>query len=246
VVQYSVLVVIFVLAGGLGHGQQMAERFNVPFGTGVTVSVATLRVPEKAWRHFAKAKEAAEHNRLQESDRETAKALAIAPDFASAYLLRADSEVREHSFEAAIANVKEARRVEPNLMWAGVVLAGAYNGLRQYEDARQVLLHVHGAESESWQAAHERARAAIGLNDIEGALHWSEIALGVAPESFPDARLVRTNALMLAHRWNEAQRQIEVYLLLKVPQERRVEVLAVLDIVKRRAREEELQQIASR
>lgn len=242
----SVFVLAIVLADGFGYAQQIAQRLHMPSGVGSTVSVATLRIPERAWKHFAKAKVAAEHNRLAESERETSKAIEIAPDFAAAYLLRADSEVQAHSFAAAVANVKEARRVEPNLLWAGVVLAGAYNGLGQYEDAYRVLVDLHGTESQSWQAAHERARAAIGTRDLDGALRWSDVALHSAPDTFLDAHLVRANALILAHRWNDADTQMTTYLQSKVTLERRAEVSAALDIVRRRAREEELQKLASR
>lgn len=244
--QSGTLVVALAFMCGRAHGQQVAEHFRAPSGIGATVSVATLRIPQKAWKHFAKAKVAAERNLLAESDRETAKAIAIAPDFAAAYLLRASSEVKAHSFDAAIADVKEVRRIEPDLMWAGVVLAGAYNGLGRYEDSHHLLLGLHGSEAESWQVAHESARAAIGLNDVEGALHWSEIALNSAPDNFPDARLVRANAFILAHRWSEAQAQMELFLQSKMPQERRAEVLTVFNSVKRRARLQELEQVASR
>jgi tetratricopeptide (TPR) repeat protein len=242
----AVLVAMAGVAGGVADAQQVAERFRFPSGVGSTVSVATLRIPEKAWKHFEKAKDAAQHNRLAESDRETQKALVIAPDFAAAYLLRADSELRQHAYEAAIADVKQARRVEPDLMWSGIVLAGAYNGLRRYGDARLVLNGLHGPEAEAWQAAYERARTATGLNDLEGALHWSAVALDAAPEEFPDVLLVRTNAFLEAKRWSEAQAQMELYLQAKGPLDRRAEVMAMLDRVKRLAREDELQKLASR
>jgi len=234
------------VAGEAALAQQLAERVNLPSSIGQVVSVATLRVPEKAWRHFEKAKDAAQHNRLAEMDRETRKALEIAPDFAAAYLLRANSELRSRAFEAAIADVKEARRVEPDALWAGVLLAGAYNGMHQYEDARLVLAGLRGMEAQSWQAAYERARAATGLLDIEGALHWSSVAMACAPEEFPDVRLVRTNALIRAGRWSEAQSQMELYLQSKGPLERRADVMEALENVKRMAREDELQKVASR
>lgn len=242
----GVLGVGALLACVRGLGQQMAASFHVPTGSGTTVSVATLRVPEKAWKHFAKAKAAVERNRLAESDRETQKAIAIAPNFAEAYILRADSEVQEQSFEAAIADVKQARRVEPGVMWAGVILAGAYNGLHRYEEARLVLSGLHGSEAEAWQVSYEGARAAVGLEDTQRALYLSAVALNSAPDSFGDARLLRTNALILSRRWTDAQAQIEQYLQGKVPGNRLAHVQSVLANVKQRAREEDLQKLASR
>ena len=231
---------------GVACAQQTTGRFYAASGAGVTVSVATLRVPEKAWKHYAKAKEAAEHNRLDEADRETEKAIEIAPDFAQAYLLRADSLVQKHAFEAAIANVKEARRVEPDVTLAGVVLAGAYNGMHRYEEARLALGELHGSEKAAWQAAYEGARSAIGLSDVEGALRWSAVAMNSAPQGFIDVHLVRTNALILARRWNEAQEQLETYLQSPGRMEHRDDVLAALERVKTHVSEEELKTVASR
>jgi len=234
------------VAGDAVLAQETPDHFHFPSGVGATVSVATLRVPEKAWKHFDKAQDALDHNRLAESDRETAKAIAIAPDFAAAYLLRADSELRANSYAAAVADVKEARRVEPDLMWSGIVLAGAYNGMRQYEDARLVLSRLHGPEAQSWQAAYERARTATGLNDVDGALHWSAVAVDSAPEKFLDVLLLRSNALVKAKRWTDAQTELELYLQLKGTVERRADVVATLERVKGLAREDELQKVASR
>jgi tetratricopeptide (TPR) repeat protein len=242
----GILLITAEATGTAAEGQQSAEHFRVSSGIGATVSVATLRIPEKAWKHFAKAKAAAERNRLAESDREAQKAIEIAPDFAEAYLLRAQVEILAHSFEAAIESLKEARRVEPDVQWAGVLLAGAYNGLHRYEDARSVLGGLHGCEAQTWQAAYEGARAAIGLNDVGTALLLSALALETAPEGFPDVQLVRTNAFLRARRWLEAQGQMELYLQSKGAQEHRADVLVELAIVKQRIREDELQKVASR
>lgn len=240
----------WVLAGGVSgialQGQETAERFRVPSGIGATVSVATLRIPEKAWQHFAKAQAAAAHDRMAELLSETKKALAIAPDFAAAYLLRAEAELRSRQYDAAIADAREARRAEPDAMWSGVMLAGAYNGLKQFDDARQVLAGLRWPEANSWQAAYEGARAATGLHDVDSALRLSAAALEAAPENFSDVRIVRINAFLQAKRWPEAQEQMELYLQSKGPQERRSEVLAALDHVKRLAADEELRKVAER
>lgn len=235
-----------VLSAVGARAQQMPQRFNVPPSAGATVSVATLRVPDKAWKHFAKAKSAAEHNRPDESSREIAQALAIAPDFAAAYLLRADLQVKQHAFAEAIDSVAQARRSEPEIPLAGILLAGAYNGLHRYSDAILVLEKLHGAEAQSWQATYERARAATGLSDIDEALRYSARALESAPEHFPDVYLVRANALMLAHRWTDAEVQLQTYLTASGPILHRDEVSTALIAVHERIRERDLANVASR
>lgn len=229
--------VAVVLCGAL-NAQQTAmtpiERADI----GSTVSVMELRIPGKAWDHFEKAKKLAGHNRLAESDVESEKAIAIAPDFAAAYLLRGSAEIQEHNFAAALVSISEARRIEPEALWAGVLLAGAYNGLNRYIEAEAVLDALQGQEAQSWQFDYEHARAAIGLTDASAALRWSALAVDAAPDSFADALVVRANSLVLAGRWREAESYLEADLHAKGPQRHRPEVLAALYDVHRRAREE--------
>jgi tetratricopeptide (TPR) repeat protein len=194
-----------------------------------TVSVATLRTPEKAWTHFERAQEAMQANRTKDFERETSKALAVAPNFAAVYLLRAIHEVNGHQFEAAIADVEQAQRAEPGVAWAGVILAGAYNGEHRWAEAVMILENLHGAEADTWQARYERTRAAIGSRDVEGALHWSEQAMAMAPANFAEVHLLRANALSLARRWPAAIREMETYLDAGQSQKHREEVLAMLE-----------------
>ena len=151
-----------------------------------TVSVASLRIPQKAWAHFERAKAAADRNRPAESERESAKALQIAPQFAEVYLLRASQQIRAHDFEGAVASAQSAQRAEPGVMWLNIVLAGAYNGLQRYGDALRALREARPDEADTWQAKYEAARAETGLGHVEEALRLSAEALNSAPEKFAD------------------------------------------------------------
>jgi len=199
-----------------------------------TVSVATLRIPQEAWKHFDRAKAAAEHHRDEEFERESAKALQIAPEFAEMYRLRATVQLGAKQYEAAIASVQAALRADPGTLWTNVMLAGAYNGLHRFHDALLVLDAQRGREAESWQAMYERARAEIGAHEAASALHWSARMLEAAPKEFADAHLVRANALILGERLSEAAGQLEIYLSSKGFQQHRPEVLALRDLVNSR------------
>lgn len=221
------------LAGtaGIAAGQSVAMGMVPRMLPGAlpTVSVTTLRIPEKAWTHFERALEAMQAKRMEEYERETAKALAIAPAFAELYLLRAIHEVSEHQFDAAIADVEQARRAEPGVSWAGVILASAYNGEHRWADAVVILDNLHGAEADTWQARYERTRSAIGGRDVEGALHWSEQVVLMAPANFAEVHLLRANALSLARRWPAAITEMETYLDAEQPQPHRAEVQAMIE-----------------
>jgi tetratricopeptide (TPR) repeat protein len=208
----------------------------LPGSTLPTVSLASLRIPERAQEHFANACDAYEARRYDEMDRETARALDLAPNYANVYLLRAERDNAEHHYEDAIAEVLEAQRLEPGVGWAGILLAGAYNGLHRWNDALAILDNLRGAEAETWQAHYERARVAIGLGDIAGGLHWSELALATAPPDIAEVHLVRANALDLAERWSAAAAEIETCLALDKSAAHRPGVLAMLADMRQRAR----------
>ena len=192
------------------------------------ISVASLKVPAKAWKHYAKAQAAARAKHEDQCAEEIDKALSIAPRFAEAYLWRAARGVAEKRFQAAIDDALLARQIEPSIAWSQTLLAGAYNGLERYHDADVLMENLQGDEANSWQAKYEMARAQVGLGNVEGALHWSELALAKAPPSFSDAHLLRANALQLAHRWQDAMVQMEAYLATDAPENRRTVVLAAL------------------
>ncbi len=243
-------VIIVVLTGvaveGMGAQELRQPRFDLPSGSGATVSVATLRVPDKAWRHFTRAESCLEHNRTGEADSEALKAIEIAPNFAAAHLLRANLAMRAHNFAGAIESATLARRLEPDLPTAGILLAGAYNATSRYADAEVVLENLRGSEAESWQAWYERARAATGLHDPDAALHWSLRALDATPASFADVHLIRANALMLARRWSEAAAQMQAYLTHEGPLTHRDQVLAALSVIQGRIATDEFANTSSR
>ena len=179
---------------------------------GTTVSVAGLRIPEKAWEHYRKARAAALANNESDFNRETTAALTVEPRFAALYVLRASRKVRVSDFEPAIEDLQRARQIEPNVAWAGISLASAYNGLHRYVDAYYVLTGLRAPESTTWQAAYELARSATGRADAMDALHWSAITLKIAPPQCVEAHLLRANALQLAGRPAEAAHELRLYL----------------------------------
>ena len=194
-----------------------------------TISVATLSVPGKAWKHFEKARHAAHEQNEQACMQEIQKALELAPRFAEAYLLRADREVTAGHPQAAVSDVLMAQSIDPSIPWSKTVLAAAYNGLARYSDALLLLNNLPGREADSWQAKYEMARADVGRGDVEAALRWSAAALTAAPPAFVDVHLLRANALQLAHRWQEATEQMEAYLASSGPQIHRNQVLSALE-----------------
>jgi tetratricopeptide (TPR) repeat protein len=236
----GVFVAVFVTASAGQAGGQVAsgEGHTYTYRGPATISVATLRIPASAWKHFEKARLLAVKHRPAESEKESAKALAIAPTFAAAHILQASQQLALKDYTGAIANVDAARKSEPDAQWSGLILAGAYNSLHRYGDAMDVILGLDGSEAESWQAKYEHARAAIGLGDVDEALKWSSEAYETAPRDFTDAILMRANALMLAKHWAEASDKLYAYLAKPGSQPHREDAQTALDRVTQRMKAE--------
>ncbi|MBB5057576.1 tetratricopeptide (TPR) repeat protein [Granulicella aggregans] len=231
--------VLVISSSGVALGQVTPGEWHTYTYRGpATISVATLKIPASAWRHFEKARSLALKHRAAESETESGKALAIAPTFAAAHILQASQQLALKDYAGAIANVDQARKSEPDAQWSGLILAGAYNSLRRYGDAMEVILSLDGSEAECWQAKYEHARAAIGLGDVDEALRWSSAAWEAAPHNFSDAILMRSNALILAHHWTEASDKLYAYLAMPGAQPHREEARAALDNVTQRMKAE--------
>ena len=236
----GVLAAVFAIASeGLAGGQVApGEGHTYTYRGPATISVATLKIPATAWKHFEKARSLAVKHRPAESEKESEKALAIAPTFAAARILQASQQLALRDFTGAIESVDRARKSEPDAQWSGLVLAGAYNSLHRYGDAMDVVLSLDGSEAECWQAKYEHARAAIGLGDLDEALKWSSDAWEAAPHDFTDAILMRANALMLAKHWAEASDKLYAYLARPGAEPHREEAQAALSRVTQRMKED--------
>ncbi len=212
------LVVLLVLGsaplrGAAESGDQPIQRQ----ASSATVSVSSLAVPRKARKAYEQARDAARAQRDEEFERKISKALSLYPSFAEAYLLRADRENARGLHDAAIEDAQRARDLDPALPFVAVVLASAYNGKQQYVQAAVALAALRSTDANSWQAQYEMARASVGRGDVQGALHWSRLALQAAPQTCIDAHILVANALTMAHRWKEARAEFETYLASKGP-----------------------------
>lgn len=178
----------------------------------VSVSVKELRIPQKAWQHFAKARAAAVAGQDELLEREANLALAIDPRFAEVYLLRATRQVHTLQYAAAVESIVAARRIDPEVAWSSTIMASALSELHRYNEAAAEMDRAWGAELESWQWKFEKAREEIARRNVAGALHWSELALATSPAGCTDAPLLRANAFQLAGRREEAVAQMEAFL----------------------------------
>jgi len=215
-------------------------------GNNNTISVVSLRVPEKAREHFERARKAVLEGSDSDFDREITKAIALEPNFAEAWLLRAVHDVKLHQYDDALAHALEAQRIDPSVRGITVVRASACNGLHRFTEAESLLKSLPPAESATWTAHYELTRTMIGLGKVDEALEASALTLQSVPEGWLDnAHLLRANALQLAHRYQEAIIQLQAYLDSPRSQPLRARVMEVLQNDRQSLTQDEVSSIST-
>jgi tetratricopeptide (TPR) repeat protein len=224
-----------------------AQSVTEQFAPGLSVSVASLMVPEKAREHLAKARVAATHQKLDEFRKEITLALAVYPRYSEAYVLQSTLEITLHHYDKALEEANTALALDPNVPWATIIRASACNGLHRYAEARILLENYNPIQGPHWAVLFEQTRAAVGLRDPEAALTLSAETLTFVPESWLDnAHLLRANALQINHRFKEAIHEYEAYLASPRPQPLRVVVLDMLQRTQQTLSQPEVATLTSR
>jgi hypothetical protein len=165
----------------------------------------------KAESHYLAARTAALDHHSEVYASESAKALALDPEAAEVFLLRATQEVAAADYSSALWDVDRAELLNPKIAYGQTVRASVLNGMRLYEDAFLLLRSVQGPEAGNWQTIYERSRAEVGMGNLHGSEFWSQRTLAAAPQGFGEAHLVRAKALEIASRWDEANAELSVY-----------------------------------
>jgi hypothetical protein len=192
--------------------QHLAELTPVSLAAGPRPRMRReSRAAIEAQRHYRAARTAALAHQVESSARECAQALALAPSAAEIFLLRATQEIAAGRFDQALWNVARAQVLRPGIAFGETIMASIFNGMRRYEDAFLTLRGLEAPEGGSWQAIYERARAEVGMGNLQGSDLWSQRAVAAAPATFAPAHLVRGQALALATRWEEARAELTRY-----------------------------------
>ncbi len=150
-----------------------------------------------------------------QAERDAEKAIAADAKFSDAYALAATAQLSQRKFEQALNSAQMALTTDPSNEKAYVILATADNYLGQYEDAAAALGHVKQDSATWWQISYQLARADAGLNDVQGALNWSNRAALQAPQDFAPLHLLHASALLAIAQYKQAADELEVYLKLE-------------------------------
>jgi tetratricopeptide (TPR) repeat protein len=180
-------------------------------GSGNTVSVNSLRVPEKARELFQKAQDSFHKNKLEDAWNHTEKALAIVPTYAQALTLRGllrlnrgDKAGGEQDLQASIKN-------DSNYPLAYFAMGAVLNTDGRFDDAQRTLEQGLRIDPASWQGYFELSKAMMGKSDYRNALKAVVKAESLGAQYAP-VHLVKAHALLGLKFYDEAATEFERYL----------------------------------
>ena len=177
-----------------------------------TVSVAQMKIPDKARDAFHKAQKAFEKQKMEDTLKEVQEALAIAPKFADALTLRALVKLDEQKTDDAIIDLESAVQDDNNYAMAYMVLGSAYNAKQRFDDALRVLDRGVTLQGNAWQGYFEMAKAYLGKRDLTNAMKEVNRAGDLAPSDYAPVHLVRANIYLALSNFSDAMSELETYL----------------------------------
>jgi Putative Zn-dependent protease, contains TPR repeats len=131
-----------------------------------TISVAQLKVPEKARDENKKAREAMQKHDVAGAWKHVNKALQITPQFAAALTTRALLELDDNKSDSAIADLEQAVKLDAGYGLSFLVLGAAYNQRLHFDDAIRALDHGVALMPNYWQGYFELGKSYLGKNDL--------------------------------------------------------------------------------
>ncbi len=185
---------------------------SVPGGSSASVSVAEMKVPDKARKEFSKGQEFFSRGDIDEARKHAERALKIYPGYAAALTLRGILDLQEHKNEDARVDLEKAIEVDPNYGMGFIALGSDYNMLDRYDDAMRVLNRGISLSPNSWQGYFERARTFLGKQLFANALNDLNKTAQFIVRDFPQVHLLRANALSGLHNYEGAEHELQSYL----------------------------------
>ncbi len=190
---------------------RLPSEVNTPVPPGSAVSVADLKVPDKARRALEKAQEKLRKHDLEEASRRVDEALKIDSNYSAAYQLRGLLNLTQQHVADAITDLEHAVKLDSGNAVAHIILGAAYNSSKQYKDAAHSLEAALPLAANAWQLHYELGKAYAGMGRPRESLASLNRALELNP-NFPAIRLVRAFVLLHTGQYHDAAADLTQYL----------------------------------
>src|SRR4051812_14401696 len=166
---------------------------NSEAGSADTVSVAQMKVPEKARDALKKARKALSKEDNAEATKQVNHALELYPDFAEALTFRSLLKLDAGQVDAALDDLQAATNADSSYPMAYLILGAAFNAKSRFDDSIRVLDRGISLAPNSWQGYFELAKAYLGKQDVNAALKHINKACDLAPKEYAPIHLIRAN-----------------------------------------------------
>ncbi|HTC92304.1 MAG TPA: tetratricopeptide repeat protein [Terriglobales bacterium] len=176
-----------------------------------SVSVAQLRVPERARNAFHKAQEAARKQNVADANKYVDEALQAYPRYADAMTMRGILKLDANHYNEASQDLEQAIQFDPNYPLAYIALGATYNLMSHWDDALRVLNRGTTLNPDSWQAYFEMGKSFLGKADYPAALQQFNKTQQIQPQ-YALVHLVKAHALLGMKDYANATTELEAYL----------------------------------
>lgn len=182
---------------------QSGDRFSV--------SVAQMKVPDKARKALKKAQDAMNNERLDEASKYVAEALELHPEYSEALTVRGILNLEANKLQEALADFHKALGFDNNYATAYLALGATYNALSQFDEALRALDRGLGLSPTSWQGYFEMGKAFLGKANYEASIRQLNKAENLHPK-YSLIHLVRAHAFLGMKNYSQAMGELEFYL----------------------------------
>jgi hypothetical protein len=176
------------------------------------VSLAELRVPQRARDAFSKAERAIEKHRLDEASKYLQKALDIYPSYAPALTLRGALSLGKDDFTAAVSDFDKAIHADSSYAMAYGGMAAALNRQNKSDDALRAAERASSLSPNSWQPYYEMAKAYVAKTDYQRALQQLAHAQSQISQDYAPLHLLRASALVGLQNYNDGAVELKTFL----------------------------------
>jgi thioredoxin-like negative regulator of GroEL len=180
-------------------------------GDRFSVSVAQMKVPDKARKVLKKAREAMDKEKFEEAHKYVGEALELHPNYSEALTVRGILNLDANKFEDALADFHKAVECDNNYATAYLALGAAYNALSKYDEALRVLDRGLGLSPTSWQGYFEMGKSFLGKANYEASIRQLNKAENLQPK-YSLIHLVKAHALLGMKDYSQAMSELEFYL----------------------------------
>jgi tetratricopeptide (TPR) repeat protein len=177
-----------------------------------TVSVADMRIPDKAKDELRKARAAVGKQKDDDARKHLAKALEIAPNYSDALTLRALMEIGDGKLQPATDDLASAIKNDNSNPTAYVAMGAVYNLERKFDDAILTIERGIALNPSAWQAYFEMSKAHLGKGDFDAALRQATKAEQFVGKDYSPIHLVKGHAFLGLKSYPEAIAEFEQYL----------------------------------